>query len=106
MNRALPVAADDLLDATALQDAGHGNSRGPDAGYDHANVFEALADNLERVDERGEDHYCGAVLIVVEDRYVETGSQPLLDLEASRCRDVLEIDSAESRSDGFDRRDD
>ena len=64
---------------------------------------ERLADDLERVDERGEHDDRGAVLVVVEDRDVEAGPQPPLDLEAARRRDVLEVDPGEDRGDQLDR---
>ena len=54
---------------------------------------ERLADDLQRVDEGGEHHDRGAVLVVVEDRDVQAGPQPALDLEAPRRRDVLEVDA-------------
>ena len=54
---------------------------------------ERLADDLQRVGQGGEHHDRGAVLVVVEDRDVEAGPQPALDLEAARRRDVLEVDA-------------
>ena len=56
----------------------------------------ALADDPQRVDQRGEDDDRGPVLVVVEDRDVELGAQAALDLEAARRRDVLEVDAAEA----------
>ncbi len=46
------------------------------------------------------------MLVVVEDRDVELLAQPALDLEATRSRDVLEVDSTEDGRDGDDRADD
>ena len=40
----------------------------------------------------------GSVLIVVHDRAVESFDNALLDLEATRRRDVLEVDRAEART--------
>ena len=45
------------------------------------------------------------MLVVVEDRDVEQLLEPLLDLEAARRGDVLEVDAAEARrepDDGLD----
>ena len=51
----------------------------------------------QRVDQRGEHDDRGAVLVVVEDRDVERLLEALLDLEAARRGDVLEVDAAEGR---------
>ena len=69
-------------------------------------VLDLLADDPERVQQRGQDDDRGAVLVVVEDRDVELGAQPLLDLEAARRRDVLEVDAAEAGRDRLHDRDD
>src|SRR4029079_4113419 len=86
--RAARVAADHVRDARGEQDL-----RGRDAGRaepddEHVQVLEPLADQLRRVQQRGEHHDRGAVLVVVEDGDVELGLQALLDLEAARRRDV------------------
>ena len=57
---------------------------GADAGDDDLDVFEALADDLERVHERSQHDDRRAVLVVVKDRDVELVAQPALDLEAAR----------------------
>ena len=54
---------------------------------------------LQRVQQRGQHHHRGAVLVVVEDRDVELLAQPLLHLEAPRRGDVLEVHAAEARRD-------
>ena len=46
------------------------------------------------------------MLVVVEDGDVQLLAQPLLDIEAPRRRDVLEIDTAVDGRDGLDDRDD
>ena len=56
--------------------------------------------------QRGECHDRRTVLVVVEDRDVEQVLEPLLDLEAARGRDVLEVDAAEARRHPHDRLDD
>ena len=56
-----------------------------------------LADDLERVEQRRHRHHRGPVLVVVEDGDVDLLLEPLLDLEAARRGDVLEVDAAEGR---------
>ena len=72
----------------------------------HAQVLEAAAGELDRVEQRGEHDDRGAVLVVVEDGDVERRAEALLDLEAARRRDVLEVDAAEAGRDRLDGRDD
>ena len=50
----------------------------------------------ERVDQAGGGDDRGAVLVVVEHRDVHQLAQPLLDDEALRRLDVLEVDAARS----------
>ena len=59
---------------------------------------ELLLHAAQRVGQRGQHDDRGAVLVVVEDRDVEAGPQPALDLEAARGGDVLEVDAAEARA--------
>ena len=66
----------------------------------------ALADHLQRVQQRRQHDDRRAVLVVVEDRDVERLAQAPLDLEAARRGDVLEVDAAEDRRDRLDRADD
>jgi hypothetical protein len=53
----------------------------------------------QRVDQAGAEHDRGAVLIVMEHRDVAALDQRVLDLEALRRRDVLEVDAAEGGGD-------
>src|SRR5262249_59860752 len=69
-------------------------------------ILDRLVDDLQRVEEGGHGDDGGAVLVVVEDRDVELFLQPVLDLEAARGGDVLEVDAAEGRRHQFDRADD
>ena len=66
----------------------------------------SLAGQLERVEERRHHDDGGAVLVVVEDGDVELLLQPVLDLEAARRGDVLEVDPAEAGRDRLHGRDD
>ena len=103
-----PVAidADDVADAGREQQLRDGGPRRTDAEGDDPHVLEALADDLQRVDERRRDDDRGAVLVVVEHRDVEQFGEPALDLEAARRGDVLEVDAAEDRRDVDHRLDD
>ena len=106
VDRAVRVAADDLADADLEQ---HARDRDPgraEADHRDLQVLEALAGDLERVEERRHHDHRGAVLVVVEDRDVELRLQPVLDLEAARGGDVLEVDAAEAGRDRLHRRDD
>ena len=61
---------------------------------------------FERVEQRRHHDHGGAVLVVVEDRDVELLLEAVLDLEAARRGDVLEVDAAEAGRDRLHRRDD
>ncbi len=54
------------------------------------------------VQHRGEHHDGGAVLVVMQHRPRQARLQTRLDLEAGRCRKILELDRAESRGDRCD----
>ena len=56
-----------------------------------------LPDDLERVEQRGAGDDRRAVLVVVEDRNPHRLAQRLLDVEAVRGADVLEVDAADRR---------
>ena len=102
----LAVADDHVADALGEHDLGAGDAGRAGADDDHGDVLGALADEPQRVQQRGEHDDRGAVLVVVEDRDVELGAQPPLDLEAARRRDVLEVDAAERRRRRLHERDD
>ena len=76
-----------------LEDRRAGRTR---AAHDEPHVLEPLADDAQRVAQRRQRDDRRAVLVVVEDRDVELGAQPRLDLEAARRRDVLEVDAREA----------
>jgi hypothetical protein len=97
------VAGHDRPHARVHEELAHGHAGRPGAGHDGAHVLEPPAREPARVDERGEGHDRRAVLVVVEDRDVERGDEPLLDLEAARRGDVLEVDAAEGGGDALDR---
>ena len=96
---ALDVGDPDVLalGAERHEEVEAGERRGAGTRGDDLDVLDALAGEFERVRHRGADDDRRAVLVVVEDRDAHAGLQPLLDLEAFRRLDVLEIDAAEGR---------
>ena len=64
-----------------------------------ADVGKCAPGDTAGVDEGCRDDDGGAVLVVVEHRNIQLSLQFGLNLEASRRRDVLKIDAAESRCD-------
>jgi hypothetical protein len=93
------VAEPEVLPPDAVGDVqiGAGDRGRSGAREHHLDLVDLLARDLERVQERrgGDDR--GSVLVVVEDRDVQGRLQALLDLEAFRRLDVLEVDPAEGR---------
>ena len=102
VQRAVHVADDDVPRALGQQDVRAGRAGRARSGDHDADVLDPLADDHERVEERGQDDDRGPVLVVVEDGDLELVTQPPLDLEAARRGDVLEVDAAEGRRDGLD----
>src|SRR3546814_9538342 len=96
---ALAVDADDLGHARLHEDLGARDPSRAHAGDHDSQRVHRLVDDAQRVLQRGERHHGGAVLVVVEDGDVEELLQPVLDLEAGRRGDVLEVDAAEHRRD-------
>ena len=75
-----------------------GRDRGGAGAREHdRDLADVLADDLERVEQRGAGDDRGAVLVVVEDRDLHRLPQRLLDVEAVRRLDVLEVDAADGR---------
>ena len=96
------IAADHIADTGIEEDVGHGDTGCADPRHHDLHVLDLLADHLERIQQRREDDDRRAVLIVVEDGDVELRPQPLLDLEAPGCRDVLQVDPPEAGGDCLD----
>ena len=84
--RARAVDADDVAHAGREQDLGARDAGRAGADDHDRDVLGALADDPQRVQERGQHDDGGAVLVVVEDGDVELLAQPALDLEAARAR--------------------
>ena len=71
---------------------------GAGAVDDEPGRLDVAAGEIERVDQAGGGDDGGAVLVVMEDGDVHQLAQALLDDEAFRRLDVLEIDAAEGRA--------
>ena len=96
VDHALGVAQDEVLggEADRLEQFEAGDAGGAGAVADQLGRLDVAAGEVERVDQAGGRDDGGAVLIVMEYRNVEQLAQPLLDDEAFRRLDVLEIDAA------------
>ena len=79
---ALRIAAHDVLRACRHHHLGARYAGSADAAYDHAEIFHLFVYDLQGVDERGQNHYRGSVLVVVEDGDLDLPLQTLFDLEA------------------------
>ena len=77
-----------------------GDRGGARAVHHQLDVLDVAAGEVQRVDQAGRRDDGGAVLVVVEDRDVHQLAQALLDDEAFRRLDVLEVDAAEGRARG------
>src|SRR5690606_7635659 len=103
---AVDVGDDDVAGtgrAQQTQDRGAGRAR---AGEHDPGGGDVLLHDAQGVAQRGDDDDRGAVLVVVEDGDVQLLAQTVLDLEAARGGDVLEVDAGEDRGDRLDVGDD
>ena len=100
VDHALGVAEDDVvgLEAHRLEEFRAGDRGGAGAVDDEPGRLDVAAGQVERVDQAGGGDDGGAVLVVMEDGDVHQLAQALLDDEAFRRLDVLEIDAAEGRA--------
>ena len=89
----------DAPGAQVLEHAHGGDAGGAGADADDVGALDVLAGDFQRIEQAGGDDDGGAVLIVVEHGNVQQLAQPLLDLEAGRGGDVLQVDAAEARRD-------
>ena len=76
------------------------------AVQDDVHILHLLAHHTQGVDEGSGDYDGGAMLVIVEHGDVQLPLQGLLDLEAFRALDILQIDAAEGGGDGLARRND
>ena len=106
VDRAGGVDTDEFAVPGVAKDLSDREARSAHAGDDDRTILRLLVDELEAVGETGKGHHRRAVLVIVEDRDVETFLQRVLDGEARRCGDVLEVDAPEGRGDSLDGLDD
>jgi hypothetical protein len=101
---ALGVTEDDivLVDTHGDGEVGAGDSGCAGAVYYDLGLFDILADDFKGVKHAGGRDDRGAVLVVVEDRYVHDLLELFFNVEAFRALDVLEVDAAKSRFKKFD----
>ena len=104
VDHALGVAQDEILRAEAdrPQQLQTGDAGGAGAVADELGGLDVAPGQIERIDQPGRGDDRGAVLVVMEDRDVEQFAQPLLDDEAFRRLDVLEIDAAPALAEELD----
>ena len=103
---AASIAADDIGNAGGEQHLRRRHARGTDARDHDGDLVQPLAHDFESIQQGREHDHGRAVLVVVEDGYVESRSEAVLDLEAAWGRDVLEVDAPEDRGDRADAGDD
>ena len=96
VDHALGVAEDQVLvlEADRFEQLQAGDAGGAGAVADDLGVFDFAPGQIERIEQAGGRDDRGAVLIVMEHRNVHQFAQPLLDDEALRRLDVLEVDAA------------
>src|SRR5208337_2208158 len=98
VDHTLGIAEDDVfaLDAQADIVLGAGDARRPGAIDDQTNLVDGLAHNFQRIQQRGSRDDGGTMLVIMEDWDLHRLLQRLLDVEALRRFDVLQIDAAKS----------
>ena len=78
-------------------DPGAGEGRGPGAVDHQADIGHPPPGQVTGVEQRSPGNDRGPVLVVVKDGDLHAGLELLLDVEALRRPDILEIDAAEGR---------
>ena len=86
-----------VLDAERTIELGAGDTGGTGAGIDDADIFDILADNFQRIDQRRGRNDRRAVLVIVEDRNVHRLLERLFNIKALRALDIFKVDAAERR---------
>ena len=108
VDHALGVAEDDVVggEADRLEQLEAGDAGGAGAVAHELGRLDVAPGEIERVDQAGRRNDRGAVLVVVEHRNVEQLAQPLLDDEAFRRANILEVDAAPALAEQLDAIDD
>ena len=96
IDHALGVAEDQVLvlEADGFEQFQAGDAGGAGAVADDLGVLDLAAGEVERIEQARGRNDRGAVLVVMEHGNVHELAQPLLDDEALRRLDVLEVDAA------------
>jgi hypothetical protein len=107
IDHALDVADPDVLalEAECDQQVQAGERRRARARDDELDLADLLARQVQGVLHRGRDDDGGAMLVVVEHRDLHARLEPVLDVEAFRGLEVLQVDPAEGRLQRRDHRD-
>ena len=98
---AVGVAHRDVLRPGLDQQLGHRNGRGPGAVEDDLDLVHLPAGDLQGIEQGGQAHHRGAVLVVVKDRDIQPFAQSSLDFEAPGRGDVLQVNAGKNRRDVF-----
>ena len=106
VQHAFTVAGHDVARAAAQQDAGNGHTRGARARDDDPQPLQLLPRQAQGVEQGGQHHDGGAVLVVVKHRDVQLRLEFALDVEAARGGDVFQVDAAEAHGQVLHGRDD
>ena len=88
-----------------MEEFAYSDSCRPSSVQNHSDIFFLLSCDFESIYESCEYHDSRPVLVIMHDRDVELSLQTLFDLEASRCRDIFEVDPTESIGDMLHRLD-
>ena len=96
------IAPDEMTGARCEQNTATGGSGCAKAVHHDPDVLHLLADDLECIRQRGQQHHSRAVLVVVHDGNVKRRFERAFNLETARRTDVLQIDASETGGDAAD----
>ena len=100
------ITHDHVGETVGQQQFGNGNAcASGTVDYDLAVLFLPAGD-FQGIDGSGQHHDGGAVLVIVEHRDVQLCFQPFFDLKTAGRGDILQIDAAKARGNGFHHADD
>ena len=99
-DNALRVEHDDVLDlcTESYIEFCTADSSSTSTVYNNLDVFDILSSYFQGILQTGSRDDCRTVLVIVHDRDVKVLLQALLDIEALRCLDVLQVDTTKCRS--------
>src|SRR6266498_2823673 len=108
IDHAFGIAEDDVVgcEADRLEQHEAGDAGSAGAVTHKLGRLDVAVGEIKRIDQAGGGNDRGAVLVVVEDGNVEQLPQPLLDEEAFRGANILEVDAAPALAQQLDAIDD